>query len=259
MILYQKENSSNPYNYDNRYCRDFCFLPHLHRDPELVYVDEGEIELTVEGKRQMLTAGDFALVLPDQIHSYRTEKHSGIIVVVFGISYVPLFAEAIGRKGCLENRFSVSEEDRRFLVRKLGEAIELPAERAAILNLATSYFLKGVMLCQNQEDGGGSALLHKMLRYISERYRENITLEGMAVELGYESHYLSRCFHRMLGKNFKQFVNEYRVSYAKRMIGDGESALTMTDIAFDAGFSSVRNFNRAYKSIEGVEPRAHRR
>jgi transcriptional regulator GlxA family with amidase domain len=30
----------------------------------------------------------------------------------------------------------------------------------------------------------------------------------------------------------------------------------MTEIAFTCGFRSVRNFNRAYRAIEGAEPRA---
>ena len=96
-----------------------------------------------------------------------------------------------------------------------------------------------------------------MLLYISEHYRENITLESMARELGYESHYISRCFHTHLSKNFKEFVNEYRIHYAKHLISSPER-MTMTEIAFLSGFQSVRNFNRVYKSIEGTEPRRHR-
>jgi AraC-like DNA-binding protein len=257
MILYQKENSSNPYNYDNRYCRDFCFLSHLHRDPELVYVDGGEIVLEVEGKAQLLTRGDFALVLPDQIHSYRTEKTSDVIIAVFGASYVPLFFQEMGRRACRDNRFRIPDGDRAFAVNKLQDPALLPTERAAVLNLAVSYFLKTVELTTDTAEEGSSLLLHKILQYISEHYRENISLEEMAERLGYESHYLSRRFHAILGKNFKQFVNEYRVQYAKQLIRAVGREKTMTEIAFDSGFSSVRNFNRAYKMVEGVEPRQH--
>lgn len=94
-----------------------------------------------------------------------------------------------------------------------------------------------------------------MLSYITEHFKEDVTLSGMAQSLGYEEHYLSRLFHSFFGMNFKQFVNEYRVNYAESLLSDTGKNCGITEIAYACGFQSVRNFNRAYKRITGHSPR----
>ena len=255
MLLYQKVNSSTPYNFDRRCYQDFSFLPHLHRDLELIFVETGEIDLTVEGEQYRLKAGDTALVLSDHIHSYQTEAHSSVTVIVFAEGYVPVFCGEVGQKSCQSPVFDMTAEEKRLVTQMLmGDGGRV--ERSAALTLVGAAFLRSATLIPKDSGGRSRLLLHKMLQYVSEHYREDISLESMAGTLGYESHYLSRCFHAQFGKNFKQFVNEYRVHYAKRLILSAGQELTMTEIAFACGFRSVRNFNRAYRSIEGTAPRA---
>lgn len=255
MLLYQKVNSSIPYNFDRRCYRDFSFLPHLHRDLELILVEEGDIHMTVEGEQYRLKAGDTALVLPDHIHSYQTEAQSRVTVIVFAEGYVPVFCGELGQKSSRSPVFDMTAEERRLVERMLGDEGSR-VERSAALTLVGAAFLRSATLISRDNGGRARLLLHGMLQYVSEHYREDISLEGMAAALGYESHYLSRCFHAQLGKNFKQFVNEYRVHYAKQLILTAGRELTMIEIAFACGFRSVRNFNRAYRAIEGMEPRA---
>ena len=97
--------------------------------------------------------------------------------------------------------------------------------------------------------------MHKMLSFITEHYTENITLTSMAEHLGYEPHYLSRCFHRAFDKNFKEFVNEYRIARASELLNKADGDISITDIAYQSGFQSVRSFNRVYKNSLGKEPR----
>lgn len=255
MIVYQTENSSKPYNCDVTYYDDFSYIAHLHKDLELVYVVEGAVDMTVENRSSRLTSGDFALILPSQIHRYETAVHSKAIVAVFAEDYVPEFQKAIKKKTAEENRFRMEDGDRELLLRKLRTPAPSRILLSACFSLACAAFLESVPLTSAEGEAKSTLLLHRILFYISEHYRENITLEGMARSLGYESHYISRCFHLYLGKNFKQFVNEYRINYAKHLIAVSSDRMSMTEIAFASGFQSVRNFNRVYKNIEGIEPR----
>ena len=255
MIVYQRENSSKPYNCDITYYDDFSYIAHLHKDFELVYVAEGSVHMTVENRTTVLSCGDLALILPSQIHRYETETSSKALVAVFAEDYVPEFCKAISKKTTESNVFRMEDEDRTLLLRKLGSRNPSRLTLSACFSLAAAAFLDAVTLIDAEGETKSSLLLHRILLYISEHYRENITLEGMARALGYESHYISRCFHTHLSKNFKQFVNEYRINYAKHLIATASGRMTMTEIAFASGFQSVRNFNRVYKSIEGTEPR----
>lgn len=257
MIVYQRENSSRPYNCDVTRYDDFSYIAHLHRDLELVYVESGEVTMTVEGRTETVRAGEFALVLPSCIHRYETPEHSRALVAVFAADYVPEFTKVTARKSASSSVFTMREDERELLLRRLEEPHGSRLVLSACFSLAAAAFLDAVPLTDSESESKSSLLLHRMLLYISEHYKENITLEGMARALGYESHYISRCFHTHLSKNFKEFVNEYRIHYAKHLISS-EPRMTMTEIAFASGFQSVRNFNRVYRSIEGIEPRRHR-
>lgn len=261
MIIYQTENSSKPYNCDITYYDDFSYIAHLHKDFELVYISEGAVEMTVENRASLLKEGDLALILPSQIHSYKTiSVTSKAFVAVFAEEYVPEFCHAIAKKTAETNTFHMSDSDRTFFLNKIRSTEQDPHRRillSACFSLACAAFLSEVTLTESEIESKSNLLLHRMLFYVSEHYRENITLEDMARALGYERHYISRCFHTHLSKNFKQFVNEYRINYAKHLIATSAGQMSMTEIAFASGFQSVRNFNRVYRSIEGTEPRRH--
>ena len=256
MILYQSHNSSVPYNFDAETYEDFTYIPHLHRDPELVCVLEGEVVATVENRTELLRAGDFALILKNQVHSFETPDTSLVKVFVFAAEYAPEFRKLLGNRVGKTSVFRMKEGDRNFLLEKLSAPEPDRLEICACMNLACGEYLR-----QKQTDGlterqeGREDLLHKMLTYISLHYTENISLAGMAESLGYEPHYLSRCFHRLFQKNFKQFVNGYRLQHALQLLSDRENPLPVIDVAYASGFQSVRNFNRVYREAEGAEPR----
>lgn len=256
MILYQQHNSSVPYHYEALIYHDFEYIPHLHRDPELVCVLEGEVVAHVETRKEILREGEFALILPNQVHSFETPHSSKAKVIVFAPEYAPEFRNLLGDREGMTSAFSMDEEDRKFFLRKTEPDTPDRMDLCACLSLACGSYLR-----QKTEEGllprnrQSEDILHKILSFISDHYTEDVSLTAMAEALGYEPHYLSRCFHRCFQKNFKQLVNEYRIQHARRLLSDGNNRLSVIDIAFASGFQSVRNFNRVYREAEGTEPR----
>jgi two-component system response regulator YesN len=59
-----------------------------------------------------------------------------------------------------------------------------------------------------------------------------------------------------MNKNFSAFVNEFRVSHAKRLLTG--SNLKIYEIAEQVGFTDTKYFNRVFKDIEGVSPKEFR-
>lgn len=256
MILYQDSNSTVPYNCSITVYNNFHFVQHFHRDYELIYVIEGAVEITVEERTFTLHSGKFALILQNQIHGFETLKHSKVWVCVFAAEYVNEFHKLIGNKISDENIFYPDDTEKELLLRKLifGDSDRLG--KCAYLTLACSVFMKQVRLTDGREDYDKN-LLHRMIGYVSNHFTENISLAKISEDLGYEEHYLSRCFHSKFGKNFKHFINEYRVNYAKHLLSS-ERKMTTAEIAYASGFQSLRSFNRAFLDIEGVSPRNFR-
>ena len=67
---------------------------------------------------------------------------------------------------------------------------------------------------------------------------------------------LSGVVNSAFGKNFNDFVNEYRVNEFKERIYLPENKnITLLGIAFDCGFNSKATFNRAFKKFTGKSPK----
>lgn len=258
MFFHQNENSINPYNYNKREGKNYFFPPHFHKDFELAYVKEGSCTVTVDGNSQEIKENEFSLILSNSIHSYETKEKSAVIVFVFSKEYVNEFYKIMLNKKTDTNCFSMSEAEKNlffsYLIKEKPNVLDI----VTAMNIACSAFLKAkndrifVANCSLTDN-----LIEKILNYISLHYTEDISLKTLAAESGYEEHYISRCFHKYFKKNFKQFINEMRISKALEYMTLNPDA-QIIDIAFTSGFQSVRNFNRVFKQITGNTPKEHK-
>lgn len=64
--------------------------------------------------------------------------------------------------------------------------------------------------------------------------------------------------NRHAGKNFYEFINEYRVAAVCERLAAADDD-TILNIAMDAGFSSKSTFNAIFKQFTGLTPTAYRR
>jgi len=70
---------------------------------------------------------------------------------------------------------------------------------------------------------------------------------------------ISDAINQELGKNFYQFINEYRVEEIKEQLKDPKNDhLKILSLAFDAGFNSKASFNRVFKSYTGQTPKEYK-
>jgi AraC-like DNA-binding protein len=82
-----------------------------------------------------------------------------------------------------------------------------------------------------------------------------LTLSDLARRLQTNASVLSAAVNRAFGKNFNDFVNEYRVEAVKRLLTDpAVSHLSLLGIGLECGFNSKSTFNRAFRKVTGVAP-----
>ncbi len=255
MIWYQTDNSQGVDNNDIRVYDDFTYVTHFHRDFELIYVERGEVEVTVEGKITIAKAGQMALILSNLIHSFDSPGGSQAIVHVFSQDNVPAFAKLVADKDVCTPVFDCDESVRDFYLSYCiqKEKRSKLAMKAALYAVCNDFYEKSTFVPSRSEN---TKLVHQMLSYISERYKEEITLEKMAQELGYEMHYLSRVFSTNVKINIRSYINLYRIDNARERLINSDDSIAR--IALDSGFQSVRNFNRVFSANVGMTPADYR-
>ena len=97
-----------------------------------------------------------------------------------------------------------------------------------------------------------------MITYLSCHFQEDISLNQIAKEFGYNPKYLSHALHELTGIHFSRLLSLYRVENAKKLLLS-HKVLTIAEIAQSSGFSAVNTFNRVFKEMTGVTPSEYRK
>lgn len=86
-----------------------------------------------------------------------------------------------------------------------------------------------------------------------------LTLKRAAEQLSVNARDLSQAINEQEGKNFAEFVNQYRIAKAKTMLADSAYAQEkIASIAYDCGFGTVTSFNVAFKAATQMTPTQYR-
>ena len=92
--------------------------------------------------------------------------------------------------------------------------------------------------------------------YIQQHYFEAITLEDLANEANYSIYHFSRLFKDTTGWTPIQYVSQYRINKAKRLLLATD--LTVESIITKCGFNNFSYFYRTFKKIYGMSPQEYR-
>ncbi len=82
---------------------------------------------------------------------------------------------------------------------------------------------------------------------------EKLHLNTLAEAVKLSPHQLSELINTRLGKGFSQYLREFRIREAKRLLID-EPKASVLSIGLEVGFTSQSNFYAAFKQIENMAP-----
>ena len=80
-----------------------------------------------------------------------------------------------------------------------------------------------------------------------------LTLSILAKELNIRPQLLSQFINDNLNKSFTQFINEYRIDEAKRLLKES-TQFKIDAVGFESGFNSTCTFYSSFKKITGTTP-----
>jgi AraC-like DNA-binding protein len=93
-------------------------------------------------------------------------------------------------------------------------------------------------------------------QFISENFRDEMSLTEIAKVASMTVPAFCRYFKKVTGKTFVTYLNNFRIVYSCKLLGDEHS--TIAEVAYDSGFNSLSQFNRAFKKHTGRTPTEYR-
>lgn len=241
----------------------YNFPSHIHQFPEIVYVSEGELEVTVDGVTELMRAGDFAIIPPFRVHSFFTPESVTRWIAVFSPDFISSFIsrdEIFGNgQSCI---FHASEGLKSFANEYMIETNELFFELTEEIirtykSLIFAIYAEYINKVPRAEKRNYHQALSSILFYISEHYTENISLNSIGAALNYSPKYVSLCLSEVDEMNLNQLVNSFRADLAKTLLSTTKSK--MIDIALECGYANERSFYRSFLRVTGMTPGDYRK
>lgn len=103
---------------------------------------------------------------------------------------------------------------------------------------------------------GTATTVARGMRLIEEGFLDRGSVGSLAETLGVGPRHLLRLFLRHAGATPSEVAATRRVQAAKRLID--ETAIPLSEVAFAAGFGSIRRFNDAFRNTYGRPPSSFR-
>ena len=83
---------------------------------------------------------------------------------------------------------------------------------------------------------------------------QDLKVSDVANALGVHRNAISACINAQKGCSFNQFINDYRVEYAKKLLRETDE-IKIAHICHEAGFATESTFFRAFKASTGMTPK----
>lgn len=258
------------------------FPPHWHKEIELIYVLEGLLDVGLNNKVYTLEPGDILLVGIGDVHYFLTRPvKSKRIIIQFDLLMVEYQSGAFldrrfrfplikkNRADSLEIGYPerrvhrLLEEEILTLHHEYQEKAEgyKMAVMAGLYNLVARFIrhlpLEKVSPLEKSKHLKKLERLDQVFQFVEKNYYKQLTLDEVAKVASFSVYHFTRFFKETTGMTFLQYLNNYRIARAVKYLGKTNDSIT--EIAFQSGFGSIKSFNRVFKEIKGSSPTQYRK
>lgn len=106
---------------------------------------------------------------------------------------------------------------------------------------------------QSEEYGN---IIHQIIKFINQRYYEDISLEIIAAHVSMNPSYISRLFKQKTNMNITDYITKVRMEKAKELLK--ESSLKVYEISQRVGYYDYRYFSKLFKEYTYLTPQEYR-
>ena len=93
--------------------------------------------------------------------------------------------------------------------------------------------------------------LRTIHEFVDSNYQHKIAISQVAQLCNLGEASFCRYFKKTTGSTFTHFLNQYRISQAKRLLLMGKN---ISETCYECGFESLSYFNRTFKKVSGQNP-----
>lgn len=229
----------------------------FHKDIEVQYVLDGDLEMSVNKRSYRLGAGDLCVVFPNLLHGITAQKCAKYLLNVD-----PVLVSGLGdmlnqtQPVCPVLRAEEVPPVIPVLLGRCAQLYRAGGNEAVMHAHASALVNELISLLDTKPRDSAADPVQRIVEFILTNYTENITLEQMGKELGYSKYHVSHVIGGTFDCNFRTLLNDYRIHSAQMMLNN--TTKSIGQIMYDCGFQSQSAFNRAFLRCCGMTPVQYR-
>lgn len=241
---------------DFYYCKlhdKFFHFTHIHSHIEFIFALKGTVKIEIAEKMHQISPGEVLIIMPYETHSYHINGNTETFVFACPPDYIPECRQILINKKFNPQIICFSNTANAIINDIIKSGFDDNLKKKALLYCIVSEFFENSTIFENNSPE--LYLYRKATAYISDHYTENVSLSSVAKHLCVAPSHLSRIINKSARTSFSDILNSLRISHVQRLFDNGENCIS--DMALEAGFGSIRNFNRIFKKHFNMTPKEY--
>lgn len=248
---------------------------HWHEDLQFIYVLDGGIEIKTLDTSVQVDKGSGIFINKNVIHLVNRKTPSChynsfifpdyFLKFYFGSPAAVFVERIVGKDELPICCFPEEMNWCKSILSTLSRLADLENRKTEfytyeVLCLLSTLWLevcRNIRLSDKNADNAMSARMQKFLRYISEHYGEDISLDRLAESANVSKSECLRCFKASMETTPYRYLTEYRLSKAAELLKNSDEPIGT--IADSVGFRQISHFGKCFKEKTGLSPRDYRK
>ncbi|MBO2516875.1 MAG: hypothetical protein CW338_06290 [Clostridiales bacterium] len=262
---------------DRSYCSaetDYVMREHWHEEIEYLIVISGVMHCSVNGEKTDLHAGEGIMVNSKRIHANASPKGESC-----EFFYVVMHPSCLAASPYIEQKYLapfLAKENCDFILLKkddwtneimedLLRMMKTEAKNGFELEIIECAYRSFRIIVQHMPPVTNAspvssvydASFKAMLSYIRDHYAEKISLDDIANAGSCGKTLCARLFRRFTSETPGQYLIRCRITRGAELLKTTDKSVT--DIAYETGFTSPSHFTQVFRQIMGTTPNRYRK
>jgi YesN/AraC family two-component response regulator len=273
-IMSKSHGSSFTYTKYAQRTNSKAHLLHYHPEIEIVFVNGGAGKRQVGSHISYYTNGSLVLIGSNLPHCGFTDEKTGNkdeIVIHFKPDFLGEHFFEAPEMIKIQKLLQQAKAGIAFggeTKKRIGTKMELMENKSPLERLVTLLSILGEL--EASEDytilnADGFSLetqvqdndrINVVFNYVKDHFREQISVDDVANLVSMTTPSFCRYFKKISNKTFTEFVNEYRLVHASKLLA--EKPISINEVCYESGFNNFSHFSKSFKSYTGKSASQYR-